>query len=265
MFNFSSYQVHFIRQHIFPRTSDEAHRHKYYEIFLFEQGPGEHMIDFNKYSIAPRSLQIVCPNQLHHVKRSAESCGSVLLVHADHLEYNPSLNSFFNAIKYNHLFQNSVIIQEEEYEILQRQLLLLNQIPETVSDNSYLILSTFYLVVNLLERYQSEAFKQQKHLPSVFNDFINLVEKNFQEKKTADFYARELNLSARKLSSIVEQRTGMSTKKFLIYRIILEAKRLLKHSQMSVKEIAYHLDFLEAAHFSNFFKKYTGVSPSQFA
>lgn len=63
------------------------------------------------------------------------------------------------------------------------------------------------------------------------------------------------------LSSVIKSKTGKSISAWITEKTIIEAKAMLQNSSLSVKEVAYRLGFIEPTHFSNYFKKHTGVSP----
>jgi AraC-like DNA-binding protein len=63
---------------------------------------------------------------------------------------------------------------------------------------------------------------------------------------------------------VVKSLSGKTAKDFIQSRIIIEAKRMLYFTELSLKEIGYQLGFSEPANFSAFFKKSTGKSPSLF-
>ena len=63
------------------------------------------------------------------------------------------------------------------------------------------------------------------------------------------------------LSSVIKSKTGKSVSVWIIEKTIVEAKAMLQNTSLSIKEIAYRLGFVEPTHFSNYFKKHTGVSP----
>ena len=74
-------------------------------------------------------------------------------------------------------------------------------------------------------------------------------------------YADEQNLHPNYLSNVIKSKTGKSISTWIAEKTIAEAKSLLQNSSTSIKEIAYLLGFSEANHFSNYFKKYTDISP----
>jgi AraC family transcriptional activator of pobA len=77
-------------------------------------------------------------------------------------------------------------------------------------------------------------------------------------------FARQLNIHVNHLNRAVKETVGKTTSQVIAERILQEAKILLKHSKWSISEIAYALDFSEATHFSNFFKKHAHMSPTKF-
>lgn len=74
-------------------------------------------------------------------------------------------------------------------------------------------------------------------------------------------YAQLLHLSANHLNTIIKEQSGKTVLQHLHARQLLEAKRLLYHTDLSVKEIAFELGFQDAAYFTRFFKRLTGTTP----
>jgi AraC family transcriptional activator of pobA len=102
--------------------------------------------------------------------------------------------------------------------------------------------------------------------------FIELLERQFpiesevqvlQLKAPTDF-AKALGVHINHLNKVLKETTGRSTTEIINGRIAEEAKILLKQTQWSVSEIAFALGFDEVAHFSNFFKKHTALSPLKY-
>jgi AraC family transcriptional regulator, transcriptional activator of pobA len=102
--------------------------------------------------------------------------------------------------------------------------------------------------------------------------FIELLERQFpiesdaqviQLKAPLDF-AKTLSIHINHLNKVLKEATGRNTTEIINGRITEEAKILLRQTQWNVSEIAYRLGFDEVAHFSNFFKKYTSLSPLKY-
>jgi AraC family transcriptional regulator, transcriptional activator of pobA len=102
--------------------------------------------------------------------------------------------------------------------------------------------------------------------------FIELLERQFpiesdtqviQLKAPLDF-AKTLGIHINHLNKVLKETTGRNTTEIINGRITEEAKTLIKQTQWNISEIAYSLGFDEVAHFSNFFKKHTSLSPLKY-
>jgi len=102
--------------------------------------------------------------------------------------------------------------------------------------------------------------------------FIELLERQFPiesprqqlKLRTAKDYADRLSVHVNHLNKVLKENTGKTTTALIAGRIIREAKILLKQTDWNVSEVAYSLGFEEVAHFSNFFRKQTSLSPIAF-
>ena len=94
--------------------------------------------------------------------------------------------------------------------------------------------------------------------------FNVLVDDNFKEKHQVAQYAIMLNKSPKTISSLFKKYNNKTPLTFINERILLEAKRLLVHSEKTAEDIAYDLGYKESGHFSKFFKKKVGRSPIEF-
>jgi len=102
--------------------------------------------------------------------------------------------------------------------------------------------------------------------------FIELLERQFPIEspgqklslRTAKDYADRLAVHVNHLNKVLKENTGKTTTDIIGGRILQEAKILLKQTDWNVSEIAFSLGFEEVAHFSNFFKKQTSLSPVAF-
>ncbi|MCP4522298.1 MAG: helix-turn-helix transcriptional regulator [Cytophagales bacterium] len=98
----------------------------------------------------------------------------------------------------------------------------------------------------------------------IIREYNYLVEQHFKEKHTVNEYADLLHKSPKTLSNLFKKHSEITPLKFIQNRIMLEARRLLTHSSLSVSEIGYELGFSDVQVFSRFFKKQEGCSPQKF-
>ena len=94
--------------------------------------------------------------------------------------------------------------------------------------------------------------------------FQYLVNEHFREVTTVDAYAQRLSITANHLSQTIKQTTGRTAKQIIAQRRGEEARYLLAYTDSDIAEIAYHLSFSEPTHFTKFFKKESGQSPSDY-
>ncbi len=118
----------------------------------------------------------------------------------------------------------------------------------------------------LLSR-QSPREKQDnfpRHQRSVLRNFERLIEQHFREKRLPRDYAEMLFITPNHLNALVNSVTGKPAGELIRDRVVLEAKRLLVNSDLTISQIADALHFEDNAYFTRFFKKYTGISPEAF-
>ena len=112
--------------------------------------------------------------------------------------------------------------------------------------------------------------KQNKDIPTddvnggLIREFNYLVEKNYKALTKVADYAELLNKSPKTLSNLFNKFTDTTPLQIINDRRLLEARRLLKYTDLHIQEIADELNFADAQGFSNFFKKKEKRSPSQF-
>ncbi|WP_130735179.1 AraC family transcriptional regulator [Flavobacterium sp. J27] len=108
----------------------------------------------------------------------------------------------------------------------------------------------------------SRIVKQfKKDLEQHFRELLS--DKVDKQNRVKDF-ANLQNLHENYLNNVIKSKTGKSVSNWISDKIIIESKSLLKNSELSVKEIAFKLGFLELSHFSNYFKKHTQNTPEEY-
>ncbi|SIR61106.1 helix-turn-helix domain-containing protein [Williamsia sterculiae] len=96
---------------------------------------------------------------------------------------------------------------------------------------------------------------------AVFESFRASVAAHFREHHDVTFYADALGYSPRTLSRATQDATGRSAKSYIVERLVLEAKRLLAHDQVTAATCARILGFDDPSNFSVFFRNATGSRP----
>lgn len=125
-----------------------------------------------------------------------------------------------------------------------------------------------YNIGNILYGRKDEFLSNERFSPSrdtvIFNSFIALVATHHRKERRVDFYAEKLYLTPKYLSAVIKKVSGRPAGEWIDGYVILEAKSLLKHSAMSVQEIAYYMNFPNPSFFGKYFKRQTGMSPNKY-
>lgn len=118
----------------------------------------------------------------------------------------------------------------------------------------------------LSDRYgeHASATGEDAQFNRIIYEFNKLIDQNFMEQRSVNFYAARLSLHQNSLNAIVKTHSGMSAKALINSRIAEEAKYLLANTVLSIKEAAGKLGFDDPNYFSYFFKRETRQSPLEF-
>ncbi|WP_181163803.1 AraC family transcriptional regulator [Pontibacter mangrovi] len=264
-FYLSSFEDH-IKVHTFL---EKPHRHDFYTIILFTQGCGEYTIDFKKYPISKGTVFFLSPGQLHKWQVEEEVKGFIIFFNPDFylLEHpNSKLYSFpfFNALSNDPLIPLSetgleqaldvVRLMEREYQM---QAYKQDEVIGDFLDVLLILLARSYKGRTMPEKTSTRLLSQIRLLES-------LVEEHFTEHQPVTFYAERLHVTPKHLNTICKAATGRTTVELVQQRTVLEAKRLLAHSNYTVSEIASKLGYTDNSYFSRFFKKHARETPEQF-
>ena len=131
-----------------------------------------------------------------------------------------------------------------------------------------LIAATIYKVGDILTHYLTEHPEVDSPIHNraeeYFRQFTELLCEHYKHERSVGFYARQLCITPKYLTTLIKRITGKSVSEWIDNYVILEAKTLLKYSNMSVQEIAYYLNFPNQSFFGSYFKRNAGMSPSQY-
>ena len=126
-----------------------------------------------------------------------------------------------------------------------------------------LILGMFYQVRNICRRLENTA-TPVSHSEKLFYDFLDLLHIHYRRQRRVSFYANELSLTPRHLTTVIRLVSGRSAARWIEEYIVLEAQILLRNSPLNIKEIAYELGFNEQSLFSKYFSRVSGSAPETY-
>jgi AraC family transcriptional activator of pobA len=253
--------------HIKDRPSfeglDQSHRHNGHSFFLLESGTVDIEIDFQEYEIKAPSVIYIHPDQVHRTTASKDVIVSSLVLTDENL--NPEYLKLLEGIAP----AKPLELTEETFSIISEAVSLGIKFSERKGDKLYhsLLKDSCNALVALIASQYLEQVKSTGS-PSRFEvinkAFRDLLERNYTTLKRPADYAQQLYISTAYLNECVKNTTGYPISYHIQQRVILEAKRLLFHSNQSVKEIAAVLGFDDYPYFSRLFTKVAGMTALAF-
>lgn len=248
---------------------EEAHRHNYYEVLLFDRAGGKNMIDFELYDVQQQSIHFICPGQVHALNRNQDTDGYLLIFTKDFMAVNggnlavlhdfPAFNKTAPAVwkpsapDFKGILNLVTFMEQEVKSIHSHQEALLAAYIQA------LLIKCKALIVA-----SGNHYRHSENAQELLQRFNHLLEMHFLKFHKVNEYADLLGLTPNHLSDSLKKISGKTAGELIQQRIILEAKRLLLHSAAATKEIAYQLGFHDPSYFSRFFKTNTGSSPERF-
>ncbi|MDP1622498.1 MAG: helix-turn-helix domain-containing protein [Bacteroidales bacterium] len=144
--------------------------------------------------------------------------------------------------------------------------ILLKEFSELKENSKEIICLGLKIMVMMYRRsaFSNGVFFIANQKKLLFNEFRNLLNRRFAELKTPKEFALLLNITPNYLNAVCKEICNKTVSEIIQERVILEAKRLLVHSGLSVSEISYQLGFEDNSYFGRYFKKAVGMPPKKY-
>jgi AraC-like DNA-binding protein len=250
-------------------TLPYPHRHAFYHIVWVLRGQGHHVIDSVEYEVCPDVVFFMAPGQIHDFILSENAAGYAISFSADFFSFKVRSRHAETEIPvYNfERLPGALYLDSAQAQELRPLLdgIALEYEGESPGHEDAI---WSYLRVFLIKAARiAGATPGDMHSPRnvlLSRRFKALLEKHFNTVGDAAAYARMLNVTERALNEATRQALGATAGKLIRERVMLEARRLLLHTEESIAEISAQLAFDDPAYFSRCFKKHTGRSPIEF-
>ncbi|OGX91059.1 AraC family transcriptional regulator [Hymenobacter coccineus] len=243
------------------------HRKAYYLLVFVKHSRGRHWVDATPYERQDNALYFTAPSQIL-VKEAATPFWGTRLEFTDEflaLQQNAALREL--PLIQNPHRGHELLLTAADGALVEELLAKIEAEHHRPGEWQHRML-TAYLTVLLtyLSRLYTEQFTGAE--PSADQHLLKTyrakVEECYRELHEVGAYAALLHISAGHLSEVVKAQSGKPAIKHLHERLVLEAKRLLLYTPLSLKELAFDLGFSEASYFNRFFKRETGVTPAEY-
>jgi len=249
----------------------KPHRTNFYHIFLFEDCRPTHYVDFSPIKIEPYTLLFIDKDRVHQFDKLLNYEGQVLVFTDDFFSTTENDAKFLSSsILFNTIADNQTL--KLEFTIFKKFTDICKSISEELNlpaDNSQPMLlknslQNFLLLAEREKRKQGfTEFKKGADLDYTLL-FRNLLESNYTKLKSVNDYAKIICISEKRLGQATSKVLGKSPKEIIMDRILLEAKRILVYTNLTIKEIGQELGFEDPAYFVRYFKKNVELTPTEF-
>ncbi|GHU09232.1 AraC family transcriptional regulator [Alphaproteobacteria bacterium] len=224
-------------------------------------------INLKPFTTQAPCLVIILPDQILQYEYFSEDFSSLFIVMS---------NRFTDSLNLREQIPLGFSVRETPYypltdEVLEAMLAYYAMMKQTVriKDNprrleiaKHLTLAMFY---GLGYEYHKPHDAEQKSKHGILGDnFLKYVQAHYKEQRDIGFYADKLCLTPKHLSKMMKKNSGKTASEWIDDYVILEAKALLKSTNMTIQQISDELNFPSQSFFGKYFKRCTGMSPSKY-
>lgn len=243
------------------------HRDSHYIFTFLESGKAKMMVDFKMIEARDKAVFFLLPGQVHEGILMEKVTGWFIAVKADLLP--DSVRSVFEETI---LDIQPISIDKNWTEKLSicAGMLQMSCTEEMLgSKEGFLVIRSLMnaftgMYAMIFSGENNSGVSGENRAVQLVRKFRILVRKEFKTMKSPSSYAEALNISRGYLTDVIREVTGRSAQYWIHQEVLIEAKRLLSFTQLSVKEISYDLGYSDHAYFSRLFSKIEGCPPSEF-
>ncbi|MFF1676323.1 helix-turn-helix transcriptional regulator [Streptomyces sp. NPDC058256] len=245
---------------------ERVHRIDFHVVMLFNAGPVRHMVDFAEYEVSAGDILWIRPGQVHRFSHTDDYRGTVLTMQPGFLpRATVEATGLYRYDQPPLLRPDAARLAALEHSLaqLEREYVDTTTLPLSLH-TSVLRHSLTAFLLRLAHLAASSADAAREQADTTFTRFRDAVEKGFATNHSVSAYADALGYSRRTLVRAVRAATGETPKGFIDKRVILEAKRLLAHTDIPIGRIGVAVGFPDSANFSKFFHQHTDATPAGF-
>lgn len=241
--------------------ASKIHRADFYQLLWIEQGRLSLTLDFEDVSLSDEEALLISPGQVVRFGTDSLPKGFAVLFVPEFIGEASSDVQLLHQLLGASL-RGYRVSSLHDLPILELMQQLMHELTEVESMYQLIIARSCLriLLAEVARRLPREA-ERGSELAGLF---FQAVEEHHHHLYTIQDYQQKLGVMEKQLASAVRQAVGMTPKAYLDQRRLLEAKRLLSFSELSIKEVAFKLGFDEPTNFNKFFRKHAGLSPGDF-
>lgn len=243
----------------------------FYRLGIVLRGEVKVNCGLETYQAHPQSLVCTFPGQIFSLSDKSEDLSAYyLLFKEDFIADTPLLRNLSEQFPF---FQYSGVqtfdLDDADFIAIKQ---FIEQINIEIQQRKKDLKQFCQLYLNLILLQAKRSYSTQIAQPSsvlppekqLLIRYKKLVSEHFlRNRKVAD-YADMLHITSDHLNKTMKNQSGKTAHELIEEMLLMEAKALLLHTNLNISEIVYQLNFNDPSHFNKFFKKLSGVNPTEF-
>ena len=238
-------------------------------VIICTNGISEGTINLKPYRAEAPYFLVILPDQILEHKYFSEDFSGLFIVMSKKFTDSLAADVQNRIPLFLSVQDNPVIpLTEEELEAMVSYFQMLKRIVKS-QDHFYRMEVIRYLTLAFFygagfEFHPQSQDKKKSNQETLAEKFLSLVQAHHKQERGLDFYANELCLTPKYMSQVVKDTTGKSASDWIDDHVVLEAKALLKSTNMTIQQISDELNFADQSFFGKYFKRIVGVSPREY-
>ena len=227
-------------------------------------------INLKECVVAANNFLVIIPGQIVQYSYVSDDFSGLTAIMSKSFADNIELNIKDSVSIFLQLKENPVIpLSDEElglladYYAILRKTSQMTHNPLRMEMVRLLVQAFFYGVNDFKHSWKSDSPRMSRK-NVLFNSFYNAILQYYKESRKVGFYAGKLCLTPKYLSAVIKEITGKSANEWINDYVILEAKSLLKSTDMTIQQISDELNFANQSFFGKYFRQHTGMSPKEY-
>lgn len=256
---------HVFRLESVPRV-DYPIRTEMYVCFLCLRGYANGRINLVDYKLEQRSMCITLSRQILEIESVSDDFCCLCVLTSKNFVTNLGLS--FNLDVYRSIIENPVIVLNKEpfesmitYYNMVSRILHEKDNPNSTEVIRHLTCAYFYGIGYYFYRATESSVSNEG---SLVRKFMNEVQASYRKERKVIYYAERLHLTPKYLSTVVKSYSGKTASEWIDDYVILEAKALLKSTNLTIQQISEELNFPSQSFFGKYFKRLVGESPKSY-
>ena len=258
-----------LEKNLLKSTSDYPFKIDVISIIICAKGTMECFINLKPIKAVAPCFMVLLPDQILEPKSRSNDFSGYMIIMSKKFTDNLLPNAQEQLPLFLSVRDKPVTDLDEEgmdamvsYYNMLKKIVRVKENPHRLEVARYLTLAFFYGIGFSIHK--KDSGKKSTHYEKLVEKFMHLVQTHYKQERSLEFYASQLCLTPKHLAKVIKETTNKTANNWIDEHVILEAKALLKSTNMTVQQISEELNFSDQSFFGKYFKRQTGLSPREY-